>query len=246
MPGEMHLGPFTIQWSMLSWIVAILAGYGLIYLVLKRHKNEQLNNELLTIISNALITFLIVWKFGAVISDISMIWTRPLGLLIFTGGLQETYYGILAASIITLYGLRKRSLSIRPLADVLSWGIPGCVGVYQLFNLRSDPLNLYVCILIAGVLRGLLLINPFFLGSGLAVKRFCISFGLGMLFITLFSQPPAKSLLTMEQIWFSGLVLIGLFSNPFLKFIDYSFIVHPNLRKERDSMMDPTEQENGA
>jgi hypothetical protein len=31
-----------------------------------------------------------------------------------------------------------------------------------------------------------------------------------------------------------------------VNFIDNSFIVHPNVRKERDSMMDPIEQENGA
>jgi hypothetical protein len=246
MPGEMHWGPFTLQWSMLSWIVAILAGYGIMYGHLKRNKNEQLNNELLTIIGNAIFTFLMVWKFGAVISDISLIWTRPLGLLLFTGGLQETYYGILAAGVIVLYSLRKRSMSIRPFAEVLPLGILGCVVVFELFNLKSDPLNLYVCILAVGVLLGLLQIKPFVLDSGLIVKRFCISFGLGMLFITLFAQMPAKSLLTMEQIWFAIMVLAGLLANPLLNFIDNSIIVHPNKGKERDEMNNPTEQENGA
>jgi hypothetical protein len=246
MPGEMHWGPFTLQWSMLSWIAAILAGYGLMYGRLKRSKDEHLNSELLTIISNAIFTFIIVWKFGAVISDISLIWTRPLGLLLFTGGLQETYYGILAAVVIVLYSLRKRRLSIRPFAEILSWGILGCVIVYELFSLRSDPLNLYVCILAACVLLSLLQIKRSVLDAGLAVKRFCIGFGLGMLLITLIAQQQAMSLLTMEQIRFSSMVLIGLFANPLLNFIDYSFIVHPNEGKERDDMNNPTEQNNGA
>jgi hypothetical protein len=246
MPGEMHWGPFTLQWSMLSWIAAILAGYGLMYGRMKRNKNEQLVNELLTIIGNAIFTFLIVWKFGVVISDISLIWTRPLGLLLFTGGQQETYYGILAAGVLVLYSLRKRNMSIKPLAEVLPWGILGSVLVYQLFNLRMHPLNLYVCILAACVLLGLLQIKPVVLDAGLVVKRFCISFGLGMLFITLLAQPQAESILTMDQIWFACLVLIGLFANSLLDFIDNSFIVHPNKRKERDEMNDPSEQENGA
>jgi hypothetical protein len=245
MSGEMHWGPFTLQWSMLSWITAILAGYVLIYVILKRKKNEQLNNELLTIIGNSIFAFFIVWKFGAVISDISMIWKRPLGLLIFTGGQQETYYGILAAGVIVLYGLRKRSMSIRSLAEVLPSGILGSVAVYQLFNLRTDPLNLYVSILAACVLLVLLLIKPVGLNAVIVMKRFCISFGLGMLFITLFAQQPA-TLLTMEQIWFSIMVLIGLFANPILNFIDYSLNVHPNEGKERDEMNNPTEQKNGA
>jgi hypothetical protein len=137
-------------------------------------------------------------------------------------------------------------MSIKPLAEVLPWGILGSVLVYQLFNLRMHPLNLYVCILAACVLLGLFQIKPFVLDAGHVVKRFCISFGLGMLFITLFAQPQAKSLLTMDQIWFASLVLIGLFANSVLDFIDYSFIVHPNKRKERDEMSDPSEQENGA
>ncbi|QGQ98614.1 hypothetical protein EHS13_28895 [Paenibacillus psychroresistens] len=246
MRDELHWGPFTLQWSMLSWIAAFLAGYGLIYLIFKRHKNEQLNNELLTIISNGLFTFMIVWKFGAVILDISIIWTRPLGLLLFTGGLQETYYGIIAACLIVLYSLRKRSISIRPLADALSWGIPGSVCVYQLFNLKTSPLSIYVFILAVVILLGLFLIKTLNLGSGNTAKWFCISFGLGMLLLSLFAQPQVKSLLTTDQIWFAAMVLSGLFSNPLLNFIDCSFIVHPNLRKERDSMMDPKEQDNGG
>jgi hypothetical protein len=246
MPGEMHWGPFTLQWSMLSWIVAILAGYGLIYVRLKWSKDEQMNNELLTILGNAIFTFIIVWKFGAVISDISLIWTRPLGLLLFTGGQQETYYGIMAAGVIVLYSLRKRRLSIRPFAEILPWGILGCVVVFELFNLKSDPLNLYVCILAACVLLGLLQIKPLVLDAGFVVKRFCISFGLGMLIITLFAQPPATSLLTIEQIWFAIMVLTGLLANPLLNFIDNSLIVHPNKGKERDEMNNPTGQENGT
>jgi hypothetical protein len=246
MPSELHWGQVTLQWGMLSWIAAVLAGYGLMYVRLKWKKNGPLNTELLAIISNAIFTFLIVWKFGAVISDISIIWTRPLGVLIFTGGLQETYYGIIAAAMVILYGLRKRSMSIRRLAEVLPWGILGSVLVYQLFYLSTDPLNLYVCILAACVLLGLLQIKPFVLDAGLVVKRFCISFGLGMLLITLFAQPQAESLLTMDQIWFAIMVLIGLFANSLMNFIDYSFIVHPNKRKERDDMNNPTEQENGA
>jgi glucan phosphoethanolaminetransferase (alkaline phosphatase superfamily) len=69
MPGEMHWGPFTLQWSLLSWAIALLAGYYLMYWRLRSDLNESLNNELLTIISNALFAYLVVWKFGAVISD---------------------------------------------------------------------------------------------------------------------------------------------------------------------------------
>jgi hypothetical protein len=246
MPGELQLGPFTLQWSLLSWIAAILSGYGLMYVRVKSNKNGQSDNDLLTIISNAIFTFVIAWKFGAVITDISIIWTRPLGLLIFTGGLLETYYGIIAAALITLYGLRKRSMSFRLLAEILPWGVLGCVAVYQLFNYKTDPLNIYVCILAVVVMLGLLQIKTFGMESGLVVKWFCISFGLGMLLITLFAQPPVRSILTMEQIWFAAMVLIGVFANPMLNFIDSSFIVHPNKRRGRDEMNDPTEQENGA
>ena len=75
------------------------------------------------------------------------------------------------------------------------------------------------------------------------MKRCCITFGLGMLVLSLFAQDPADSLLTKEQIWFAVLVLIGLFSSSFLNFIDNSFLVHPKIRKERDSMVDSADQD---
>jgi hypothetical protein len=246
MPGEMHWGPFTLQWSLLSWAVALLAGYYLMYWRLRSDLNESLNNELLTIISNALFAYLVVWKFGAVISDIQLIWTRPLGIILYSGGQQETYYGMAAAAVAVLYSLRKRSISIRPLADLLPWGILGCVLVYQLCSWRFKPLNVSVCIVSIGAFLGLLQLKPFALGSGLIIQRFCISYGLGLLLLTLFEIAPAKSLLGTGQLGFASLVLFGLFTKPLLTFIDYSFIVHPNERKERDDMDDPIEKENGA
>jgi hypothetical protein len=234
MPGEMHWGPFTIQWSLLSWALALTAGYILMQWRLRRNPVETMNNELLTVIGNALIIFVIVWKFGAVISDIRLIWTRPLGIILYSGGKQETYYGMVAATVAVLYSLRKRSISIRPLADLLPWGILGCVLVYQLCSWRVKPLNVSVCIITIGAFLGLLQLKPFALGSSLIIQRFCISYGLGFLLLTLFEAAPVKSLLGMEQIGYAVLVLFGLFCNRLLTFIDYCIIVHPNERKERD------------
>ncbi|MEX2461135.1 MAG: hypothetical protein WD469_07505 [Paenibacillaceae bacterium] len=246
MPGELHWGPFTLQWSMLSWIAAILAGYGLMYWRLRSHPNRELNNELLALISNAIFIFIIVWKFGAVLSDFSLIWRRPLGLLLYTGGLQETYYGLVAAGVVILYGLRKMRLSIRVFADLLPWGVLGSLIFYQISNLRINQFNVPLCIVAIGVLLGLLLVKPFVLGAGVVAQRFSISFGLGLLLLTLFAEVSTQSFLTVQQIWFVSLVLFGLFITPILKFIDNSFLAHPNERKERDEMDDPKEQENGA
>jgi hypothetical protein len=148
--------------------------------------------------------------------------------------------------VTVFYSLRKRSISIRPLADLLPWGILGCVLVYQLCIWRVKPLNVSVCVVSIGACLGLLQLKPFTLGSGLIFQRFCISYGLGLFLFTLFEITPAKSLLGTEQLGFASLVLFGLFTKSLLTFIDYSFIVHPNERKERDDMDDPIEQENGA
>jgi hypothetical protein len=234
MPGEMHWGPFTLQWNLLSWAIALLAGYCLMYWRLRSNPDETMNNELLTVIGNALFTFIIVWKFGAVISNIHLIWTRPLGIIMYSGGQQETYYGLVAAVVVMLFSLSKRNIAIQLLADLLPWGILGCVLVYQLCSWRYQPLNAAVCIISIGALLGLLQLKPFALGSGLIVQRFCISYGLALLLLTLFKAAPVKSLLDMEQIGYAVLVLFGLFSNRMLTFIDYCIIVHPNERKERD------------
>jgi hypothetical protein len=247
MPGELHWGPFTLQWSMLSWISAILAGYGFMFWRVRSNPNRKLNNELLNIISNAIFTFTIVWKFGTVLSDVSLIWTRPLGLLLFTGGLRETYFGLVAASVIMLYGLRKHGISILVLADVLSWGILGFLIMYQLSDWRIDRFNGAMFIVVIGVSVGLLLIKPLILGAGIVIQRFSISLGFGMLLLSIFADASTKSsFLNVEQVWSACLVLFGLFAVPILTFIDYSFLAHPNVRKERDDMDNPTEHENGA
>lgn len=244
MPSEFIWGPFTLQWSMIVWIVAIASGYGIVYVRLYYDRIGQLKDELMTIISNGIIAFIIVWKFGAVITDISILWTRPLGLLIFTGGLQETYYGILAAILTLMYGLRKKGISIRFLAEIIPWGIAGCMAIYQLFNLNANELNIYICILAVIIMFGLMQIRTkHHLDSTNSLQWFCISLGLGMLLITLFAQPIEDSLLSMKQIWLVVLVLSGIFCNPLLKFIDLSFLAHPNTEKGVGKMNKPADHE---
>jgi hypothetical protein len=260
MPDEMHWGPFTLQWSLLSWVVAVLTGYGLMYWRFRGNLNKATDNEIIPIIGNGLFVFFMVWKFGAVLSDPSLIWTRPLGILIYSGGQQETYYGMIAAGVVILYSLRKRNISIRLIVDLLPWGILGTVAVYQLCNWRYGaltdlpwgiykpgnsqiqfhPLNVYVAIVALAALLRLRNMKKTVIGTGIIFKQFSIYFGMGMLLVTLFMGPTKESLLTAEQMGLALLVLFGIFYEKLLTFIDHSFLVHPNQRKECDAMDDTT------
>jgi hypothetical protein len=258
MPDEMHWGPFTLQWSLLSFLVSLLAGYGLTYWRLRGSLTEGANKEILSIIGNGMFAFFLVWKFGAVLLDISLIWTRPLGILLYSGGRQETYYGIITAVLIILYSMRSRRISIRILADILPWGILGTITVYELckwrYGVLTDvswgihkpgnsqllfhPLNVYVAIAAVGTLLRLGSLKKNIIGSGLFFKHFSIYFGLGMLVVTFFMDSTKGTILTAGQIWLVLLVLSGIFSDKLLTFIDQSFLAHPNQRKEREGMED--------
>jgi hypothetical protein len=260
MPDALHWGPFTLPWSLLCWVLAILTGYGLMYWRLRGNLNKAMNNEIITVIGNGLFAFVMVWRFGAVLSNPSLIWTRPLGILLYSGGQQETYYGIIAAGVVVLYSLRKRNISIRLFADLLPWGILGTVAVYQLCKWRYGsvtdvpwgiykpgnaqfqfhPINVYAAIVALGALLWLGNMKKTVIGTGLIFKQFSIYIGIGLLLVTLFNGAAHGPILTVAQTGLVLLVLLGIFSEKLLTFIDHSFFVHPNQRKERDVMDDKT------
>lgn len=255
MPNDFHVGPFNLQWSMLSWIVCILAGYGFISFYLRGNKARR--EDITSVIGTGLLVFLLVWKFGVILSDFSILWKHPLGLFMYSGGQQEMYFGCIVAVIVVFYSMRNRNFSIQVLGDLIPMGMLSSVMAYQLMgwrfggvtslpwgikmdngsSLHFHPLNVYV-LLAAIVCLVILLRSQVELGSGMMLSRFAIFFGIGMLFITLFaaSKVSEGAILSTEQVGYALLVIFGMFSAKVVAFIDYSFIAHPKERRERVDM----------
>lgn len=225
----LQLGPFVLNKSLLVLIASLVCGWGAIRLRLRVFGEAAA--PALELMLNAALIVLLFWKFGHALFAPSLIWQRPMSLLLMSGAAREVGIGLLAATAFIMYRTRKMRLPIRLLLDLLAYGATAALAAYSLLRWRygsitdlpwgiSDgygyeqfhPLNIYMFI-VSGLV-GFRLWRKAEVGeaaSGRIFQEAAILLGIGGMLVSFCDNPgePVLLYLTAQQLLWLGLAAIG-------------------------------------
>ncbi|GAA0375953.1 prolipoprotein diacylglyceryl transferase family protein [Bacillus horti] len=189
--------------------------------------------------TNAIIGYLIVWKFSFVLVEPLILFQNPSAILYATGGTIGMVLGVLTALGMLLYSLKKRNLPIARFFDVFTvwltatltlywvvqrtyglptqmpWGIP--LDEVIIINPSAEnivnyhPIFLYQFLLGTAILLYLLSLKDRF-GSGVGTIHSLFLLGIGLLAISTAIYQPTSALLGLSSTQWIYLIisLLGL------------------------------------
>ncbi|MCR8636396.1 redoxin domain-containing protein [Paenibacillus radicis (ex Xue et al. 2023)] len=133
------LGPLVLQKSVLLIAVAILAGFAVMKLRLRRE--SDLDNKSYDRAFEALLIWLFTWKLSVLLLDPQSVIESPLSLLYFSGGEQGTW---IAAAVAGGYVWLRDHKSPRWPLYIDSWLVSLLVGymVYRFFKILFEEVNI--------------------------------------------------------------------------------------------------------
>jgi len=229
-PEIMQIGSFMIQTKVLILIVSIIFAYYVVRWKLGRVQiPDEISRKLLDKMINAVILAIFVWKFTPLLQEPSLLWTRPLSLLAYTGGTLGLALGITAGLLYTAVAL-WRSRSLFPIVlDALAYGVLIAWSLYRVafweYGTLTDmpwgitltdprfqyhPLHLYAGMIGMGVALYAWFARSGRWGTGTIARDVYTGLGLGWFMVTLFQRVEVTFLLSTEQWLFLALAATGM------------------------------------
>ncbi|GGD47118.1 hypothetical protein [Paenibacillus nasutitermitis] len=186
MPELVSIGGARLDGVLLTYILSAAAGFGALWIWLKKRPDVQ-DRFSLDLLINAALIALLVWKLAFIVRDPQAVWHSPASLILVRGSSTDALFGLFAAIIYLLIALRLRKLPWRRLMDVAPFAVlPGCV----LWNGLSDfPYRLIYAILLL-VVYGYMLRVAAVSGSGESARTAMLGAGIGGLAVSLFAPYP--------------------------------------------------------
>lgn len=227
-PDLYSVGSFLIPLKLLLFVAL-----GLILLPLVRWLCQHISfpyAEWFSILTNAVITYILIWKFSFILTNVSRVVEQPALILFANGGSLGHFLAFVGALFVAFYSLKKRQLAPYPFLDLLSiWAIATFTifGVLQrtyglptnmpwgisLKEAPSTPLvdlselatATYHPIFLYQFLLGAFLLLYLFqmkdkLGSGVVTIHSLFLYGSGLLLISAFVYQPAALFLGLSGI----------------------------------------------
>ncbi|MDF2722483.1 MAG: hypothetical protein K0Q59_2158 [Paenibacillus sp.] len=240
MPALLSWGPFVIQTSLLAVIAALLLGVLAVRLFAFAYGAPA--GIAAEFLQNGCFIALIVWKFGHIVFAPSVIWDRPLALLMMNGGSREAGAAIACAIIYIGANSMRQRFPPPLLLDMIACGAVVSFVAYASLNwtygsvttlpwgvVLSDPeilhhpVSVYMAIMGVGCLAAMGLLRKQ-AGTGNLFRFAALYMGMGLLFVSLF-QIPEQQFYLLTAIQWRGLLLaaIGIVS---------SILNHNKIRKE--------------
>lgn len=231
MPDMISLGPLSLDGHLLVYVLAIVAGYWAMKLRLRSERHKEFADEARSILDIALTAVIVIalfWKFGTLLFKPSIIWERPMHILLIRGTLLHTALGFAVALLYVVFRLRRLGVRFMLFADSVPYGVLTGLIVHSLLirqygrptsqpwgmsmndpGLLYHPLNVYVLILCV-LLFILLWMRPLRLGEGAVVSSFLIYCGLGLWAISMLEYSAGLTLFNEMQRVYVGMVVLGL------------------------------------
>lgn len=232
MPDIISLGRLTLDGHLLVYVLAIVAGYWGMKLRLRFDRHSEVTDEearsVLDVAVTAVIVTALFWKFGSLLFKPSIIWEKPMHILLMRGTLLHTSLGVAVAIIYVVYKLRRRHVRFMLFADSMPYGVLTGLAVYSLLirdygrptslpwgismndpSLLYHPLHLYV-MLLAVLLLIFMWIRPLRIGEGKALRYFLTFLGLGLWAISMLDYGAGEALFSEMQRVYVGMVVLGL------------------------------------
>ncbi len=247
-----EIGPFVLNKGLLVIIISLVCGWGVIRLCWRYFGDQAA--PLLELLMNAALLVLVFWKLGHLLTTPSLLWERPMTLLLMSGSSREIGIGLIAAAGFITYRLKKGRLEYRLFLDMLAFGSTIALLVSSMLLWRYGrptdlpwgiqdgfgesfyhPLNVYMLVLTLGLgYRLWKKVSADEAGRGIIFRETAITVGAGGLVISLVDRTSDSLifLLSSTQLLFLGLAIIGII-----------FPVHTHNRNKRKEMtyMQPNE-----
>ncbi len=223
-----QIGPFYVNWSLLSGIIAAVAAYAAVALVIRR--TEWRSSSLMDLIFNTMVIGFLGWKLAPYVLQPAMIWRSPLKGLLMQGGLYAILIGAAAATLYLFIRGFRSQLPLRLIMDALGYGAAILLAVRALIGgarygsltdlpwgitlsdpaYRYHPIHIYELLLAISILL-IFAIRRIWPGPGRAGELFCLVGGGGLIAISLvMTGESAAMLLTVRQWLMLLLCVIGL------------------------------------
>jgi hypothetical protein len=115
-----QFGPVLVKASWLIILFSLLCAYAVIVIYLR--KDEPLLNELSSILGNAFLLYILIFKFSFLLFRPSILLTNLKGILFFTGGTKGAILGLVISLLYIIFQLYKRRLFVRKVLLSLLYG----------------------------------------------------------------------------------------------------------------------------
>jgi len=228
-PEIIKIGSVMVQTKLLVLIASIILAYYVARWKLVRLKVDDATVRiLLDKLINTLILGTLVWKLTPMLMNPSLLWTRPLSLLSYTGGAPGLALGIACGLAYGGLALRRHGL-LQPLAlDVLAFAaLITCIPYRFLFweyglvtelpwgikltdsLIRYHPVNLYAGLIGLVVLIYVMLLNSDKWGTASVARDIFIALGMGWFVVTYADRSAPIFMLSLQQWLLLALVACG-------------------------------------
>ncbi|WP_127588173.1 hypothetical protein [Paenibacillus koleovorans] len=243
MTDIVEIGPLVVKKELLLLLASLALAWAAIRIKLRSFDASGGEGEarpgvgpgtaILDMLGSASFIVLIVWKFGHLLFQPSLLWERPLAILLMNGAEREVWLGLLAAAAYIAYRVHKSNLPYQLLLDMAAFGAVAGIALHALLQWRYGavtplpwgipdpfgggsklyhPLNVYMLIvaLAAGV-RLWRLLGTEEAGTGKLGQEAALVIGIGGMLVTFADKPgdPLLLFLTGEQWVYLGLAAIG-------------------------------------
>jgi hypothetical protein len=227
MEDMIQIGRVAVNAHIFAAIVAYGVSFAIISMIVRK---LHITNEatLKDVYVNAGLWFFFTWKFGAVITEPSLIWKDPMKLIVISGSVTEVIFGLVAACAYIAITLFRQRIALKLFLDIWAVGITTFTLTYVLLirsygkptdlpwgisfeGVQTDyhPVHAYMLILLIPVCIRLLLILRH-MGTGILWREFLILYGLAGLLVSLFSYSDvAVILLSWTQWLFVSMIISG-------------------------------------
>lgn len=139
MPEILQFGPFMIK---SDWLLLFISGYiGYFFVQREIKKSEYHDRPLLDKTINTMLIVFLCWKLSPILSNPSILWRNPLGLIILPGSIYGIWLGTAIAAVYLIRTLRRMNVAALYYTDLLTSGLVSMIFVYQLLGWRYGSLT---------------------------------------------------------------------------------------------------------
>lgn len=227
MPDILQVGPFALNANMLIYIFSLIVG--LLIMRLRLRGEEYDPKPVFDLMLSNVLIIVLFWKFSSILFMPSIIWTKPLQILMLTGTWKEVLLGVGAACIYTFFKIRKLDISLMVLLDLIAFGILSAVLSNSLLswqygiptampwgisltdpNYHYHPISMYYLLISVALLLWLWRAS-YKLGRGRILQDFLIYYGIGLWGVSLFKvKTESFFMISAEQMAYTLMIVLGI------------------------------------
>ena len=130
MPDTIHIGKLVLSGPLLTALIAALAGYGALRLWAARDRGSR-SGPWGDLTAGAALTAVVVWKFGVLFREPSLLWEEPRLLLVIVGSGAEAAAGLAAAGLYWIWQARRKGVGLLQALDALAVAAAGGLLVWN-------------------------------------------------------------------------------------------------------------------